>query len=46
MAASKKFAFSLQWLPAGVPSQGSTLTRPVEKKLVALAKSVVAHAPK
>jgi len=43
VAASKKFAFSLQWLPPGVSPPGSTLTPKVEKQLVALAKVVVAR---
>jgi len=43
VAASKKFAFSLQWLPPGVSPPGSTMTPKVERQLVALAKLVVAR---
>ena len=44
VAASPKFAFSMQWLPPGVsPSEGSPLTPKVQKQMVALAKTVVAR---
>ncbi len=44
VAASTKFAFSMQWVPPGVsPSAGSPLTPKLQKQLVALAKTVVAR---
>jgi len=44
VAASKKFAFSLQWLPPGVsPTNGSPLTPKLQRTMVALARTVVAR---
>jgi hypothetical protein len=44
VAASKKFAFELQWLPPGVsPTDGTPLTPKLQKQLVALAKTIVAR---
>ncbi len=46
VAATPKFAFSLQWLAPGAPAQGGAIDPPTRKQLIALAKSVVSRAPK
>jgi hypothetical protein len=43
---SKKFAFSLQWLPAGSPQGGSAATSKTVRQLTGLAKTVVAQSPR
>lgn len=44
VAASKKFAFSLQWLPPGVsPTNGTPLTPKLQRRMIALARTVVAR---
>lgn len=44
VAASKKFAFELQWLPAGTsPTDGTPLTPKLQKQLVTLANAVIAR---
>jgi len=44
VAASKKFAFYLQWVPPGVsPSEGASMSPQLQKQLVTLAKAVVAR---
>ncbi len=44
VAASKKFAFSVQWVPPGVsPSEGASMSPKLQKQLVTLAKAVVAR---
>lgn len=46
VAQSTQFAFSLQYLPANLPSTGGPLATPARKQLVTLAKSIVARTPK
>ncbi|HEY6318347.1 MAG TPA: hypothetical protein VI462_10740 [Acidimicrobiia bacterium] len=42
VAASKKFAFYLQWLPPGVsPSNGASMSPKLQKQMVTLAKVIV-----
>jgi hypothetical protein len=45
-AASKKFAFSLQWIPAGAPQSGAPITPKVLRQLKSLAKTVIAQSPR
>jgi len=44
--ASKKFAFSLQWLPAGSPPGGTRATPKTVRQLTSLAKTVIAQSPR
>jgi hypothetical protein len=46
VAASKKFAFSLQWLATGGSPSGDKLDAKTQKQFLALAKQVVARGPK
>jgi hypothetical protein len=46
VAANKKFAFSLQWLATGAPSNGDKLDARTQKQLLALAKEIVARGPR
>jgi hypothetical protein len=46
VAVSKKFAFTLQWVPTGALGGGSTLTSALQAKLTGVARSVVARTPR
>lgn len=46
VATGKKFAFTLQWFPAGAPDVGGPLDAKTRQKLTNLAKQVTARAPK
>jgi hypothetical protein len=44
VAASDDLAFSLQWMPAGGPGEGSPITPEIEADLTALAENIVQRA--
>jgi hypothetical protein len=46
VAPSKKFAFSLQWLPTSGPPIGGKLDAKTQKQLTTLAKQIIARTPK
>jgi hypothetical protein len=46
VAPSKKFAFSVQWLPTSGPPIGGKLDAKTQKQLTTLAKQIIARAPK